>query len=895
MEEEIICSLSEEMRNKINSYMYDIAKKEIAVQTLLYIKHEQKVGIDDSMFDIQDKDSKVAVIKAGLFNPKDYESFYEFMTEPTDEIEYRDYYGYTEWKYKSVGKRIAEISLSSLINKKEEIIEVFIKNLDLNLELNEHRFYIKSEERKEAIDISLEIYENIDFNKICFNKICSSIEKNIQVIYNVMKKLKEELFYNIYILGCRELCVEPDYKLEIICSAEENIKDRLYNILIKQYVLENVESRKIKVKNLEGLIDKQEKCLRELLDRVVTTSIKSTDSFFEEAKKCILDYLSYKKYQNEKVRSSRRIYNEFIEDNLSKLIEKIAVVETYIYTEYKENNDEVPSIEELISYEDCHNELAFSGIISLIKNTYVKDKTKFKISSLIPSNPKDEYPKAREMKRKFFIHTGLTNTGKTFSSIERLKQAESGVYLAPLRLLALEVQERLNESGISCSLVTGEEENIISYASHISSTVEKLDIDTYYDICVIDECQMIGDSKRGFAWTRAILGSLSKEIHLCTAPEGLDILIKIIEDCNDEYEVINHTRDTELVFLNNSYDIKNDIQKGDALIVFSKKNVLAVAAELLNNNVKASIIYGSLPYSTRKKQFMRFLTGKTDVIVSTDAIGMGINLPIKRVIFLETSKYDGQTKRSLKPNEIKQISGRAGRKGIYDKGYVMAAINKNMIQNSLRNKAMLIKEAYVGFSDVLLNIDEELADILKVWKGMSISSFYNKTEIKRALKLIQVLKDEGIKLSKEEMLKMVSIPIEENKPSVFSLWKEYCYMYTKDIVSLKKPACIGEELDELEDYYKCLDLYYSFGKIFKLHIDLRWLKQEKLNIADKINDLLINTVSKHARVCTTCGAKLKWDFPYNRCNVCYYLARQKENALRYTISKHSAKKVSGII
>lgn len=43
-------------------------------------------------------------------------------------------------------------------------------------------------------------------------------------------------------------------------------------------------------------------------------------------------------------------------------------------------------------------------------------------------------------------------------------------------------------------------------------------MEQYYDVAVIDECQMIADRERGYAWTRAILGVLAPEVHLCAAP-----------------------------------------------------------------------------------------------------------------------------------------------------------------------------------------------------------------------------------------------------------------------------------------------------------------------------------------------------------------------------------------
>ncbi len=63
------------------------------------------------------------------------------------------------------------------------------------------------------------------------------------------------------------------------------------------------------------------------------------------------------------------------------------------------------------------------------------------------------------MARHFVLHLGGTNTGKTYAGFQRLQQAATGVYLAPLRLLALEAQEVLLDAGVDCGLTTGEEED----------------------------------------------------------------------------------------------------------------------------------------------------------------------------------------------------------------------------------------------------------------------------------------------------------------------------------------------------------------------------------------------------------------------------------------------------
>ena len=127
----------------------------------------------------------------------------------------------------------------------------------------------------------------------------------------------------------------------------------------------------------------------------------------------------------------------------------------------------------------------------------------------------------------------------------------------------------------------------------------------------------------GATLDRAILGLRAEEIHLCMAPEAESIVTSMIKRCKDQYRIVRHKRNTRLTVEKKPYSLKNDLRKGDALIVFSKKSVLALAAHLESQGVRCSVIYGSLPPATRREQVRRFLEKETDIVVSTDAIGMG--------------------------------------------------------------------------------------------------------------------------------------------------------------------------------------------------------------------------------------------------------------------------------
>ena len=135
------------------------------------------------------------------------------------------------------------------------------------------------------------------------------------------------------------------------------------------------------------------------------------------------------------------------------------------------------------------------------------------------------------------------------------------------------------------------------------------------------------------------LGVQAPEVHLCAAPEAKDLLVRLIESCGDSYEIVWHRRKTPLVCMDHTVDYTR-VQPGDALITFSKVGVLSVAEDLRQAG-KAAIIYGALPYATRRRQMEGFLAGEMRYVVATDAIGMGLNLPIRRVIFMDTEKFDG--------------------------------------------------------------------------------------------------------------------------------------------------------------------------------------------------------------------------------------------------------------
>jgi ATP-dependent RNA helicase SUPV3L1/SUV3 len=444
------------------------------------------------------------------------------------------------------------------------------------------------------------------------------------------------------------------------------------------------------------------------------------------------------------------------------------------------------------------------------------------------------------MKRRFVLHLGETNTGKTYQALERLKQAKKGVYLAPLRILALENYEKLNREGVPCHLLTGEEEILIQNAEHISSTIEKLDRSRVYDVAVIDEIQMIANSQRGQAWTRAVLSLQCEEIHICGAINAKDLMVSLLSDCGDSYEIREYVRQTPLELFPEPFSLK-DAMKGDALVTFSKRQVLELSKYFQDRGVKTSVIYGDLPPEVRRMQYQAFIGGESRILITTDAIGMGVNLPIRRIIFMTLQKFDGEEVRYITSQEVKQIGGRAGRKGIYDIGYVgVAGIEQQFIIENLETEDEPLTQAVLGPSEAILRIGGlPLKEKLALWStSRDKLTFYRKMDVRDYLLILETIK--SYKLPEQIEYQLMKLPFDVNDTELLNCFLSFVEEYfMKKTGTVTKPDFGGRLLFEQEKYYQKLNLYYSFLKNFKVGFDPNWVYSEREKTSARINKLLL--------------------------------------------------------
>lgn len=505
----------------------------------------------------------------------------------------------------------------------------------------------------------------------------------------------------------------------------------------------------------------------------------------------------------------------------------------------------------------------------------------------IPRDITQLYPEARQIKRQFILHIGDTNTGKTHDALEDFYRADTAVYLAPLRLLALEVQDMSLSRGTNCSLLTGEERDIREGATHISCTVEKMDMAKHFDVCVIDEAQMLSDKDRGWAWTEAILGVNADVIHICMSPNAIYIVKLLISMCQDSYTEIRHRRSSKLIVENNNFVFPDDIQDGDALVAFSRRKVLMLATLLKKKGYTVSVIYGSLPYSVRKAEMARFLSGESRIVVCTDAIGMGVNLPIRRVIFTEVEKFDGLIKRRLNMGEIKQIAGRAGRKGLYDQGYVNAFEGREYIAALVAGKYKQITSCVIQPPRKVLDMPYSLSEIFRIWLKTIDRKCFSVADLKNRIKLAEYIeKNHGEKIGKELEYSLINIPFDENSDQLNILWRSlvdmtadnepvsrmWYYLNTdlSDINDMK--------LDDLEQLYKKLDLLNSYCNAMNILEYDEKIRSLKEDVSEHIVSELTN--GEFFNKCKRCGKRLEWNHRYGMCDKCYARIKLERSRLK---------------
>ena len=498
------------------------------------------------------------------------------------------------------------------------------------------------------------------------------------------------------------------------------------------------------------------------------------------------------------------------------------------------------------------------------------------------------FARARSMKRELKLFVGPTNSGKTHAAMNELAAAETGLYAAPLRLMALEAHERMGaERRVPCSMVTGEEMVIVEGARHIACTIEMSDLDQEVEVAVIDEIQMLGDQDRGWAWTQALIGIPARTIIMTGSPDAIPRVARIAALVGEELEIVTFQRKTPLKALKQPLRL-HDIRAGDAVVAFSRTEVMKIRSELTKHGLSVATIYGALSPEVRRAEAKRFREGEAEVLVATDAIGMGLNLPIQRVVLSDTGKYDGRARRDLLDPEIRQICGRAGRYGFSSAGEaaVLAPHDPLLISEALHrppeppeDTRPLVMPPWpaVDHAARFLGTDE-LASALSYVADHVLQSDPNliATDLCQVLPIAQAVDQSGLSL--RVRYRYLGVPADtKNQAGMLDL-RNWAHAHAEDEIvpapefHFRKAPDSDAGLAEIEEAVKIITMY--------LWLALRWPEiyveaEEAATRRSSLNRLIEEGLRAKSlrRSCRNCRSKLSEHHPHPICDDCFQARR----------------------
>ena len=262
---------------------------------------------------------------------------------------------------------------------------------------------------------------------------------------------------------------------------------------------------------------------------------------------------------------------------------------------------------------------------------------------------------------------------------------------------------------------------------------------------------------------------------------------------------------------------------------------------------------------------------------------MGLNLPIQTILFSRADKFDGETQRPLTASEIHQISGRAGRYGIKEKGYV-GALRPDVLGQLQKHFHQKARPVTVPFN-VMANLEhiklvagilEEnaLAEILSFFvKNMQFTGPFRAANLESMLEAAAIV--DRFELDLTAKFHLAAAPLTLKSPYIVAAYERYVRSLAQaKPVAYIPPAHLGEyalttdELLEAEDRVKEISLYlwlaYRFADYF---IDTEKAREWR----GTLNRFIETSLKKSEFVprCRQCTKPLPLHSQYSICQSCF--------------------------
>ncbi|MBB1548804.1 MAG: DEAD/DEAH box helicase [Clostridiales bacterium] len=398
------------------------------------------------------------------------------------------------------------------------------------------------------------------------------------------------------------------------------------------------------------------------------------------------------------------------------------------------------------------------------------------------------------------ILSSPTGSGKTKVFLEwaENKKERPIIITSPIKALSNQRYRELVERGYKVGLETGDIKNIPEDYDYLCVTQE-IYTNKYVDredvTVILDEFHYIFEnSDRARGYVDGLYKSKAKNLLLCSATFGnIKEFKKYIEKiAGREFSVFeNHERITDMHF---GGDIElHNIE--NALVIAFSKDGIDRAVELLRSlrdeqspekvqkirdlaeQYKVSgdrglkdLFFGIAKYHgamlPKQKLFIEkcFEDGLIDTVVGTDALALGVNFPIENVVFAQLAKYyEGPISKNL----FDQLSGRAGRKGYFDKGnvYYCSQLGMMIECRDYRVGDLYEKNLQKKNENISIELTPRIKDILNKKSSVMDEVDY-------------IAEFSTVDVNKEEM----SENIEETINSIYSSFKQNVLKIMSDLI-----------------------------------------------------------------------------------------------------------------
>lgn len=398
------------------------------------------------------------------------------------------------------------------------------------------------------------------------------------------------------------------------------------------------------------------------------------------------------------------------------------------------------------------------------------------------------------------ILSSPTGSGKTrvFLEWSDLKKERPIIITSPIKALSNQRYRELVEKGYKVALETGDIKNIPEDYDYLCCTQE-IYTNKYIDkenvTVIFDEFHYIFENPdRARAYVDGLHKSKAKNLLLCSATFGnIKEFEKYIEKISGRkfYVFENHERITDMHFggdielhniekalviafskdgIDRAVELLRTVRDKQSPEIIEKIKILSEKYKVSGDRVLKDLFFGIAKYHgamlPKQKMFIEkcFEDGLIDTVVGTDALALGVNFPIENVVFAQLAKYyEGPISKNL----FDQLSGRAGRKGYFDKGNVYYSSQLGMMIECRDYKVgdLYEKNLQKKNESISIELTPRIKDILD--KKVSIDD-----------EVDYIAKYSTINVNKEE----VSENIHETIDSIYSSFKSNVLKIMSDLI-----------------------------------------------------------------------------------------------------------------